>query len=348
MGHSKNIQTFVLVNIDSSRKLGVIGTWKADFLIGSHETSDILNGGLGSNTYVVGGLEALVLGAGDRSISLSTTTEADKVELGLDAELIHIGSTLQNSPGQLENASGSLVTVRGGSSIQSFLPSNNDCVSTRPLFHYSPQAIYGSIALSVPSRNSPTQITSDLTPDLAQIPPNISNISTTNRADVPGVPSIFGFNIAGPKADRISISAANFTFNGRPVSTLFPPGSAIPILLVDHVRHGGSSVVSSTTLARLIEGSPGLKNVRSDLAPLVYFRSSGLLVLSRNSQPLGSKRNPGTVIARLLNQNARPLRIPGLTGQIYQARFLSFQAPPTNQGGKVVDTDQTGLDVIVP
>lgn len=337
MNEFTTIQAVTLLNIDSSRKLTVVGTTRGDILVGSPATSDILNGGFGANTYVTGGLEALVLGSGDRSLSLSPTAEADKVELGLDAELIHIGSTLQNSPGQLETAAGSLVTVRGADSVQTYLPSSNDCMAAAPFSGYAPAVVYESLAWSTASHPSRPPVAPALPLQQAQNPTTTANGRAANPEDIPGVPSLIGFTAEGSKMDRIYIPAQGFTFEGKPITELFPRGAAIPILLVDDIQYEGGKVVRPQELARLVRNAEGLSKVRSDVAPLVYFRSSGLLVFSMNSQPLGSRRNPGRVIARLLAASGRPLKLAGASGSTYRARFIAFQAPTTNRAAAAGD-----------
>lgn len=342
MNESTAIQALTLVNIDSSRKLTVVGTSRGDVLIGSPASSDILNGGLGANTYVTGGLEAVLLGSGDRSVSLSPTAESDRVELGPDAELIHIGSTLQNAPGQLENAAGSLVTVRGADSVQSYLPSSNDCVAAAPFSAYAPPVVYESLALSTASHPSRPPVAPALPLQLAQNRTTTGHRRSANPEDIPGVPSLIGFTAEGSKRDRIYIPAKGFTFEGRPITDRFPRGAAIPIYLVNDIQYEGGKVVRPQELARLARKAQGLSKVRSDTAPLVYFRSSGLLVFSMNSQPLGSRRNPGRVIARLLDVKGRPLKLDSASGPTYLARFIAFQAPTTNRGGTAGDQRPPG------
>jgi hypothetical protein len=340
------IQSLTLVNVDPSRKLWATGTSRADILVGSPNTSDILNGGMGRNTYVVGGLATVLLGSGDRSIGASTLSEADKTELGLDAELIHISTTLQTDPGNLETSSGGLVPVRGAGSVTSFLPGPDDCTASSTWLQHTAPLAFEQLAFNIPKRSS---VQSDAPNPLAQLlpPRNTPGItggaergealrgcleadcsgvdSPTSQLDIPGTPTLVGFQPEGSKADRISISAAGLSFQGTPIDQLFPRGRTIPVLLVDRVRLARTAVVSPERLRLLTQRAEGLTSVRSTVAPLVYFRRSGLLVLSRNSEPLGSKRNPGLVIARLLNQRKKPLDLQASGNQLYQARFLIFQ-----------------------
>jgi hypothetical protein len=60
---------------------------------------------------------------------------------------------------------------------------------------------------------------------------------------------------------------------------------------------------------------------------LIYFPNQGLLVFSNNQYPLGSRRNPGRILARLLDRNGSPLKAPVEPGQVFPAKFVRFMAP---------------------
>jgi hypothetical protein len=106
---------------------------------------------------------------------------------------------------------------------------------------------------------------------------------------------------------------------------LIKPGQAIKVLVVNDVNFKPGGVISPGRLKALLANARGLENVRSDEAPLVYFRQNGLLVFSQNAQPLGSRQNPGRVLAQLLDAQGRPLPLSPSQGQrFYDAKFLQF------------------------
>jgi hypothetical protein len=137
-----------------------------------------------------------------------------------------------------------------------------------------------------------------------------------------------GFGLTAGNRDLIILPPADFRFEGQPILEAFPPGKPIPVLVVDRGRFLPPQVVSPEIQKQLQSQSRGLATVSSSVAPLVYFRQSGLLVFSQNSQPLGSSGNPGVVIAVLLDRQGRPLVLPA-SGEptLYPARFLSFTPP---------------------
>jgi hypothetical protein len=95
--------------------------------------------------------------------------------------------------------------------------------------------------------------------------------------------------------------------------------------MVNDVSFRPGGVISPRRLNALLANARGLENVRSAEAPLVYFRQNGLLVFSQNSQPLGSRENPGRVLAQLLDAQGRPLPLSPSPGQrYYNATFLQF------------------------
>ena len=149
-----------------------------------------------------------------------------------------------------------------------------------------------------------------------------------DRDAFPGAPSLVGFSLNPARADRLFLPAKDFTFQGRPINDYLSNQKSLKVLIVNRAIFAPPQVVSPTRLRLLQATSRGLANVRSDEAPLIYFRPNGLLVFSQNSEPLGSRSNPGVVIAVLLDRQGRPLVLPG-SGEppLYPSRFLSF-APP--------------------
>jgi hypothetical protein len=158
----------------------------------------------------------------------------------------------------------------------------------------------------------------------------VNNITRQVSRPIVGAPVLQGFQIAPSSQDRILLPAADYTFKNRPIHEHFPEGQTIPIIVINDVRIRSARVVKSEQLKRLQEQARGLESVRSDRAPLVYFSQSGLLVFSQNSEPLGSNRNPGRVIAQLLTERGQPLAIPGSTTQPFEAKFLIFTPKRTD------------------
>ena len=141
----------------------------------------------------------------------------------------------------------------------------------------------------------------------------------------PGAPTLVGFGLEPGNADRMFVPARGFSFQGIPINRFIKPGQPIPLLVVDEVSINPGGVVSPERLKALLANAKGLAKVRSDEAPLVYFRRDGLLLFSQNAKPLGSRENPGRVLAQLLDGKGRPLPLAPSPGQsFYNATFLEF------------------------
>jgi hypothetical protein len=139
-----------------------------------------------------------------------------------------------------------------------------------------------------------------------------------------GAPTLQGFPLAlantQKEEPRIFLPANEYLFHERPlsgqrtISTLVAPAS----INIDPIK-----VVSSAELALQIRRADGLSQLRRG-SPLVYFPSTGLLVFSKNNSPLGSRSNPGRVIARLLQRDGTPSRAPVQEGKVFNASFVTF------------------------
>lgn len=299
--------SLVVFSRDATRRLTVEGTTQNDILVGSPGTSETLRGGSGNNTYVVGGSNTYLLGNGDRMFSVGTSGESDSARLSSSSpDFIHINTNAQAQPGSLLTAASpnTPVPIRGSGEL-----------SPPPV---CPVSLKPSTLLGM---------------EQAQLAQTLSDkpcwpcLPTKDQADFlsqgslfPGVTTLEGFDLAKRKGDRILLPAQDYLFKEQSLE-----GQAvIPIVVIDRIRVRKGKVVSPDTLQRFREEAKGLSEVPADVAPLVYFRQYGLLVFSQGNAPLGSRDNPGRVIARLLDESGRPLKLPGTNGQLFPARFLSF------------------------
>lgn len=350
---NRKIRIVNLHNLNSGRRLTFTGTGQGDVLVGSPGTSDWLIGGGGNDTYVVGGKEAsLILGPGDRLIPVSAVTEVDKITLGASAEYIYInpGPGGQNNPGTLltpiPGTPATSFTPGGSSAIPpSMVPDPADCRASIPgALHFASTSPFSLLA-SLPKEDAPggaqslpllfAQATPPSTPGSkaypgcqlstcaggGEEPPN----SRLFRDAFPGAPTLEGFSLDPARADRILIPEKDLTFRGQPINEFLRQNQSLKVLVVDRVDFAPPQVVSPERLRTLRKQSKGLARVHSEEAPLIYFRQNGLLVFSSNGEPLGSRNNPGLIIAQLLNERGRPLALPTAARQrFYEATFLEF------------------------
>jgi hypothetical protein len=343
-----NIRVFTLFNINTSRTLTVNGTNADEILIGSPGSNDVLQGSGGMNTYIIGGLNAsLRVSAPDRVQGLSRSPESDFISFGDNTEYVYInpGSNGQGNPGTITTPSGATIPVRGADALDTnnLKPATNSCLSFSPWPEPLGAPRFPLLALAHapahprgpwPAVQPLGLISQGILPaDALAASPCASQFCQENPASLslprfPGAPTLVGFGLTAGNRDLIILPPAEFRFQGQPILEAFPPGKPIPVLLVDRGRFLPPRVVNPETQKQLQSQSKGLATVSSSVAPLVYFRQNGLLVFSQNSEPLGSRSNPGVVIAVLLDRQGRPLVLPG-SGEppLYPSRFLSF-APP--------------------
>jgi hypothetical protein len=350
---NNNIRMVNLLNIHPGRLLTFTGTGQGDVLVGSPGTSDRLVGGGGNDTYVVGGREAsLIIGPNDTVFPVSSVTEVDRIKLGASAENIYInpGPGGQANPGTLTTpipgSPAVSFTPRGASAIPPAMrPTARDCLASIP----QPQHL--ALASSFPllawlPREAGTS--SDQAPPAlfaqSTSPPSPGSKAYSGcrlvmcagegdgspnarlyRDAFPGAPTLEEFSLDAARADRVFIPDRDFTFQGQPINDYLRAHKSLKVLVVHRVAFAPPLVVSPARLQALREQSKGLAHVRSDEAPLIYFRQNGLLVFSRNGKPLGSKANPGQIIAQLLDKRGRPLALPLAADQrYYEATFLEF------------------------
>ncbi len=313
MTNSQNISItnirFVVFNTKPNVILSATGTTNSEVLVGSPNASEDLQGSGGKNTYVVGGQSSYLLGRGDRAFIYSTSGEMDWVGLSSSAaEFIHISGSLQGNPGNIALASmAGLQPVRGSGELGSIVPPLTTCLTLKLLS----SGLEGLIAQ--PTTTTPKHPCPECLPAKQRV-----------RMGLAGAPTLQGFPLAHANTQteepRIFLPANEYRFHGRllsrqrPISTLVAPAS----IKIDPIK-----VVSSAELADQISRADGLSQLRSN-SPLVYFPSTGLLVFSKNDSPLGSRRNPGQVIARLLQRDGTPSRAPVQEGKVFQASFVTF------------------------
>jgi hypothetical protein len=313
MTNSQNISItnirFVVFNTKPNVILSATGTTNSEVLVGSPNASDDLQGSGGKNTYVVGGQSSYLLGRGDRAFIYSTSGEMDWVGLSSSAaEFIHISGSLQGNPGNIALASmAGLQPVRGSGELGSIVPPLTTCLTLKLLS----SGLEGLIAQ--PTTTTPKHPCPECLPANQRV-----------RMGLAGAPTLQGFPLAPAnmleEERKIFLPAQDYLFKGSSLSRQ----TSIQILVAPNpTTVAPSKLVSKAELDREIRRSDGLTRLRSN-APLVYFPGTGLLVFSNNDSPLGSRRNPGRVIARLLQRNGTPSKAPVQEGEVFQASFVAF------------------------
>lgn len=304
---------FVLFNTRPGTILSAFGTTNHDIMVGSPNTSDDLQGSSGKNTFVVGGQSSYLLGRGDRAFLYSTTGESDWVGFSSSqAEFIYVSSSLQGDPGSISLAS--ITTgpqpVRGSNEIAGTLTT---CIT--------PKLLWADTRVENPNTKTNLLTQAELFLKESQTPDFPRKLRV--REGFPGTPTLQGFDISPSSEKRIILPAKSYLFQGRSLAGQ----ESIDVLVAPRsIPLHPAKAVNQEKLARLIDQAKGLPRIRNE-APLIYFPNQGLLVFSNNQYPLGSRRNPGRILARLLDRNGSPLKAPVEPGQVFPAKFVRFMAP---------------------
>lgn len=197
-----------------------------------------------------------------------------------------------------------------------------------------------------PSRQTPVTLCSDQPPD-SNLPPcsgqpqNPGLTSVLKKPGYPRVPRIINLSVKNAIPDLLILPSEFYSNRYFGVGTPSDQRAAIADKTLhssDYMRPSYPIKVlkSLRVLPSRQEGERSIENERhspvptsiipTDRYPLFYFSDTGLLVFSSNTSPLGSRQNPGRVIAQLLDDRGRPLVLPVTPDQpVFQARFLAFK-----------------------
>lgn len=160
-----------------------------------------------------------------------------------------------------------------------------------------------------------------------------------NKPGIPGIPRILNLSTERGSSDLLILPAELFNNSLLGVGTLNDSKSdvsrymrpAYPISVLSDFRMASSAMAGVARIGKSRMQSHGqsytpLEKIRTDKYPLFYFSDSGLLVFSSNDRPLGSKENPGRVIAQLLDGQGQPLVLPVKGPEpVFNAEFLAFK-----------------------
>ncbi len=197
-----------------------------------------------------------------------------------------------------------------------------------------------------PSRQTPATSCSDQPPDsllpsCLGPPQNPGLTSVLKKPGYPRVPRIINLSVKNSLPDLLILPSELYSNRDFGVGTPSDQRAA----MADNTRHSSdymrpSYPIKVLTSLRVLPSRQGSERliinkrnspvptsiIPTDKYPLFYFSDTGLLVFSSNTLPLGSRQNPGRVIAQLLDDRGRPLVLPVTQDQpVFQARFLAFK-----------------------
>jgi hypothetical protein len=211
------------------------------------------------------------------------------------------------------------------------------------LLKIAPFVSYPSIHL-VPSR-AKAHPQADLTSGGSDFPPYKKPSEAPpltllhNMPGIPGIPRILNLSTEEGSSDLLILPTELFNNSVLGVGELKDSRSdrgrymrpTYPISVLGDFRmvasaKSGFARTDKSHMQRYSQSAASLEKIRTDRYPLFYFSDSGLLVFSSNDRPLGSKENPGRVIAQLLDGKGQPLVLPVKGPEpVFNAEFLAFK-----------------------
>ena len=288
-----------IFNANPSRTLTVWGTSANDVMVGSPGTPDTLRGQGGRNAYVVGGGTA-TLGADRAFVDPLEPPQSrpDIVEMNVFPNGIHyinISKNGQINPGTIKAPS---LRVTPAVPVDVVARGSND-LPTKPSC---------ALPASTTPLANPYVLASYEDPLLTQQPKTPKQPDTSKAGPSfanPGAPILKGFRFNAD--DRIILKSSEFPIQAWGNQEWTSGNPVIPIQLIDEPLKAQAA------------------------APLVYSNRTGLLLLAQNREPLGSEANPGLLIAQLLDQRGRPLRLKPTPGNPFLLSRSVIVTPPDTQ-----------------
>lgn len=286
-------RSFISVfNRTTSRTLTVLGTSGNDVMVGSPGTPDVFRGNGGYNSYVVGGGTSTLradLAFVDPLEAPQVVPDVVEITAGTGVHYINIRRNGQSTPGTIKIP----VSGRGGI-VPDNLPGVRGASNLGSVYKSSCPAPAASMSRSMPY---------SLVADGSLLRPEAPVPGQPGRTvGFPGVPILKGFR--PDSADRIVLDSDEFPILRWGNKEWLDGQGAIPVRIVEELRG---------TEAK---------------APLIYSPREGLLVFAFNQEPLGSKANPGLLIAQLLDGQGRPLRLRPTPGKPFPLSRSVIFAPP--------------------
>jgi hypothetical protein len=328
----------------ATRRLVLNGTMNRDIVIGSPGSSDTINGGeTGDNAYMVGGGTS-ILSADGSSVTPDGSTERDVLNLGAGAiDFVNIKPTGQSSPvsivvpmrdarGVVRDRSGRLLgtpipvsgsgAITGTSAPTTVTRMTTTCPTATRTLSPSSQSIAMVPGLGQP--NLPLGMGASRFPILLAQPSEPVAEEEPITPSFPGVPVLQGFTLNG--TDILVLSADDFPIDMNEYPNLNQSQLPAPLQPDSRQASLSSSELIPGRLYKIFKCgecySPKPQTSKQE-TPFLYNNKNGLLVFSRNKAPLGSKDNPGFVVAQLLDKSGLPLKLKG-SGRMrsFPARFL--------------------------
>jgi len=325
---------------NSSQDIVVASPYSNEFLVGSTGQDVFVVGNGYTRTYFAQGSDAEFLGTS------SVSTENDRVNLAQGGSIDYIYvSTLWEEQGfagqNLPQAPGGL-SVNGRNifnGIQLPLPPANGCLygqraglygpSLAPFASLGPPAFQSLLSFihAVPdSLHASWDALGNL---LRPFKPSPTKAYLSGVQSFPGVPRIANLQVQAPNNDIIFVPREEYEKEISSPSSIYVVKTSAKLVSKDQCQR---SVKGNCTS---VDGNGlSLEQAPTEKYSLFYLQQFGLLVFSFNEKPLGSRANPGRIIAQVVDNAGMPLNLRGLQGQPDLAENTFISVVPLNQPDK--------------
>lgn len=145
----------------------------------------------------------------------------------------------------------------------------------------------------------------------------------------PGVPRIANLQVQAPNNDIIFVPREEYEKEISSPSSIYVVKTSAKLVSKDQCQRSVKRDCAS------VDGNGlTLEQAPTDRYSLFYLQQFGLLVFSFNEKPLGSRANPGRIIAQVVDDAGMPLNLRGLQGQPDLAENTFISVVPLNQPDK--------------
>lgn len=310
-----NNDTDIALHNRTAGRLDVSGNTQRNFLVGSAGKKDVLRGGIGGDTYVVGGASSALAtrqSAGDDVRVISTSGELDEVVLSTGStyvEVVYIDGTpapgvdpRQTNPGFLDQG----YKVVNPPVVPPPLPPKRAAYGAGTLLASGTPLSPGCISRLAPPSPTPFLIAAAsndwmpmLSPQAAdayspldalalgwgckrkpdQADEQIKSPACSETACFPGVPALVNMDVNEVSGDRIVLPQEQFSgilFKGKPITSY----NSLPLVVVDRIKpKAGEKIIPRDQLLSYlkVEGYKGLADPR-----LIPLNQAALIYFSAN------------------------------------------------------------------
>lgn len=337
-----------------TRRVKVTTNPQQDIVVGSPNSNEIFSGSAGQDVFVVGNgyVRTNFQSIDGEFLGPYGSPEIDQVNLATGTTIDHIyvstvweeqGFTGMDFPGEETPQVGDgRLSVNGRNifnGIQLPQPPANGCLYGQRAGLYGPSlAPFASLGLpaihyllsfihAVPgSLHASWDALSNL---LRPFKPTPTKGYPSGVQSFPGVPRIANLQAQAPNNDIIYVPREEYEKEISSPSSIYVVKTSAKLVSKDQCQESVKRNCAS------VDGNGlTLEQAPTNKYSLFYLQQFGLLVFSFNEKPLGSRANPGRIIAQVVDNAGMPLILRGVQGQPDLAENTFISVVPLNQPDK--------------